>query len=232
MMKNKNLGYVVLGILLVLFSVIAFVIPTEKTVTFWIAYVFSAIAIVVQIAIWKNALGKEDALKSKFLGLPVVHVGIVYLVVQIVAFAVFTAVPVLPIWSAIVACAAILGFSVIFMIAGEAGRGEIERVEAKVQKKVFFIKELQTDVELLIDREMDTEIRAALQQLAEKIRFSNPMSDNALAEIESTIAARVTELKTGSDKMAIIHELDLLLAERNKKQKYKREVQNDEATNL
>lgn len=216
-MKNKNLGYVVLGILLVLVSLIAFVVPTEKTGTFWISYVFTAIAILAQIVIWKNTFGKEDTLKSKFLGLPVVHVGIVYLVVQIVAFAVFTAVPVLPIWSAVVACAVILGFSVIFMIAGEAGRGEIERVEAKVQKKVFFIKELQADVELLIDREKNTEIRAALQQLAEKIRFSDPMSDDTLSKIESTIADRVAELKTESDKMAIIHELDLLLAERNKK---------------
>lgn len=216
-MKNKNLGYVVLGILLALVSIITFVIPTKKTGTFWISYVFTAIAILAQIVIWKNTFGREDTLKSKFLGLPVVHVGIAYLVVQIVAFTVFTAVPVLPIWSAIVACAVILGFSVIFMIAGEAGRGEIERVETKVQKKIFFIKELQADVELLIDREMDTEIRTALQQLAEKIRFSDPMSDDTLSKIESTIADRVAELKTESDKMTIIHELDLLLAERNKK---------------
>lgn len=219
MKKNSTKGYVILGIIFALISIIAFAVPTMKTATFWIAYVFTAIAIVAQIVIWKNALGKEDTLKSKFLGLPVVHVGIVYLVVQIVAFAVFVAVPAFPIWSAIVACAAILGFSVIFMIAGEAGRGEIERVEAKVRKKVFFIKELQADVELLIDREADAEIKTALQQLAEKIRFSDPMSNNTLAEIESTIADRVTELKTGSDKMVIIHELDLLLAERNKKAK-------------
>lgn len=218
-MKNKNLGYAALGIILLLLSVIAFAIPTEKTGTFWIAYVFTIISAVAQIAIWKNALGKENTLKSKFLGLPIVYIGIVYLVAQIVAFAVFTAVPTLPIWSAIVVCGAILAFSVIFMVAGEAGRGEIERVEEKVQKKVSFIKELQADVELLIDRETDTEIRTALQQLAEKIRFSDPMSDDTLSKIESTIADRVAELKKESDKMAIIHELDLLLAERNKKVK-------------
>lgn len=215
-MKNKNLGYAALGIILLLLSVIAFAIPTEKTGTFWIAYVFTIISAVAQIAIWKNALGKENTLKSKFLGLPIVYIGIVYLVAQIVAFAVFTAVPTLPIWSPLVVCAAILGISAIFMIVGEAGRGEIERVEAKVQKKVFFIKALQADVELLIDRETDTEIRTALQQLAEKIRFSDPMSDDTLSKIESTIADRVAELKKESDKMAIIHELDLLLAERNK----------------
>lgn len=72
-------------------------------------------------------------------------------------------------------------------------------------------------MELLIDREKDAEIKTALQQFAERIRFSDHMSNNTLAEIESTIAAKVTELKTGSDKMSIIQELNLLLAERNKK---------------
>lgn len=216
-MKNKNWGYVVLGTLLVLFSVIAFVIPTEKTGAFWIAYVFTAVAIVAQVVIWKHALGKEDTLKSKFLGLPVVHIGIAYLLVQIVAFAVFAVVPKMPTWSAIVACTSIFGVSVIFMIAGEIGRGEIERVESKVQKKVFFIKELQVDVELLIARETDEEVKTALRQLAEKIKFSDPMSDNALAEIESKIAIRVSELKTSSDKRPIIQELDLLFTERNNK---------------
>ena len=133
MKKNSSKGYAILGIIFLLISIIAFAVPIIKTTTFWIAYVFTAIAILAQIVIWKNAFGKDDTLKSKFLGLPVVHVGIVYLVVQIVAFAVFAALPALPIWSATVACAVILGFSVIFMIAGEAGRGEIERVEAKVQ---------------------------------------------------------------------------------------------------
>lgn len=216
-MENKNWGYVVLGILLVLFSVIAFVIPTEKTGAFWIAYIFTVIAIVAQIAIWKNTLGKESKLKSKFLGLPVVHIGVVYLLTQIVVFAIFAAVPALPTWSAIVACTVISGFSVIFMISGEVSRGEIERVEANVQKKVFFIKELQADVELLIEQEKDAEIKNALQLLAEKIRFSDPMSDDTLSKIESTILAKVSELKSSSDKMPIIQELNLLFTERNNK---------------
>ena len=219
-MKNKNLGYAVLGILFVLISVIIFVIPTEKTAAFWIAYGFAAIAFVAQISIWKKALGKEDTLKSKFLGLPVVRIGIVYLIIQVVALAVFTAVPTLPTWSAIVACAVILGVSAVCMIVGEVGRNEIERVEAKVQKKVSFIKELQAEVELLAEVETDTTTKAALHQLAEKIRFSDPMSNETLAEIESAITEKVAELKSTSDKIAVIQELNSLLAERNKKQKH------------
>lgn len=218
-MKNKNLVYAVLGILFVLISVIVFAIPTESTATFWIAYIFTVIAFVVQIAIWKQAFGKEDTLKSKFLGFPVVHIGIVYLIIHVVALAVFTAVPTLPAWSAIVACAVILGVSAVCMIVGEVGRNEIERVETKVQRKVSFIKELQSDVELLADIETDTDTKTALQQLAEKIRFSDPMSNDALAEIEKVITDKVSELKTASSKMAVIKEIISLLADRNKKAK-------------
>lgn len=217
MKKNSTKGYAILGIIFLLISIIAFAIPTMKTTTFWIAYFFTTIAIVAQIVSWKNAFEKEDTLKSKFLGLPIAYIGIVYLVAQIVAFAVFTAVPTLPIWSAIVVCGAILAFSVIFMVAGEAGRGEIERVEEKVQKKVSFIKELQADVELLADAETDTSTKAALHQLAEKIRFSDPMSSEQLVDLESKICDKAAELKITMSRMEIITEINLLLDERNKK---------------
>ena len=80
MKKNSTKGYLILGILFLLVSVIAFVIPTVKSTAFWIIYAFTTIAFVAQIGIWKIALGKEDTLKSKFLGFTVVHVGIVCIV--------------------------------------------------------------------------------------------------------------------------------------------------------
>lgn len=216
MKKNSTKGYVILGILFALISIIAFAVPTVKTATFWIAYVFTAAAFAAQIIIWRTALGKET-LKSKFLGFPVVHIGIVYAVIQVIAFAVFMFVPTLPTWSAIVVCSVIAGVSVVCMISADAGRNEIERVEAEVQKKVFYIRELQTVVELLTDVETDADTKAALDQLAEKIRFSDSMSSEKLANLENKIFAKVLELKTAPNKVEIITELNSLLDERNKK---------------
>ena len=217
MKKNSTKGYVILGILFALISIIAFAVPTTKTVTFWIAYVFTAAAFAVQIGIWKTALGKEETLKSKFLGFPVVHIGIVYALLQVIAFAVFMFVPTLPAWSAIVACSVIAGISAVCMISADAGRNEIERVEAKIQKRVFYIRELQADIELLADNETDATVKTALSQLAEKIRFSDPMSTEQLADLENKITVKVAELKTTTNKMEIITELISLLDERNKK---------------
>lgn len=214
MKKNSTKGYVILGILFALVSIIAFAVPTIKTAIFWIAYVFTAAAFAAQIFIWNKALGKET-LKSKFLGLPVVHIGIVYAIIQTVAFAVFLFAPTLPVWSAIVVCSVIAGVSAVCMISANAGCNEIERVDAKVQKKVFYIRELQADVELIAAAETDADTKAALTQLAEKIRFSNPMSNEQLADSENKISAKVLELKTAVNKVEIITELTLLLDERN-----------------
>ena len=83
MKKNSTNGYLLLGILFALVSVITFVVPAERSTAFWIAYAFTAVAFVAQIGIWKIALGKGETLKSKFLGFPVVHIGVVYLIIQV-----------------------------------------------------------------------------------------------------------------------------------------------------
>lgn len=219
MKKNSTKGYILLGIAFVLVSVIAFTVPSAKTSVFWISYVFTVIAFAAQIVIWKAALGRNESLKSKFLGFPVVHIGIVYLVIQSITLATFLFIPTLPIWSAVVACAAIAGVFAVCLITSDVGRSEIERVSAKVQEKAFYIKQLQADVELLSGAETDAATKSALTQLVEKIRYSDPMSNEQIADIEDRITAKIAELKSATDKAKIIAELNLLLDERNRKTK-------------
>lgn len=216
-MKKQTRGYLILGILALLVSVTAFAIPAEKTGAFWIAYVFTLVAIAAQIGIWKAAFGKEDSLKSRFLGLPVIYIGVVYLVLQLIAFAVFLFTPAAPARSAVIACALIAGISAVCMISADTGRGEIERVEAKVQEKVFYLKSLQVDVELLARQETDPETRTQLEKLAEKLRFSDPMSHPQLSGLESALSAKIAELKTAPEKQTLIQEANALLEERNAK---------------
>lgn len=219
MKNNKGMAYAVLAIAFVLFNVIAFAVPTTKTATFWTAYAFTTIAFASQIVIWKFAFKGADTLKSKFLGIPLISVGITYLIVQIIAFVIFMALPLTASWIAIVVCALILGVSAICLIGTETGREEINRVEEKVEKKVFYIKALQVDIEMLASTETDADIKSALTKLAEKIRFSDPMSNDALVDLEAEIIAKVKELKTAENKAEIITVLDSLVIERNKKAK-------------
>lgn len=219
MKKNKNMAYAILGISFILFNIIAFVIPTAKTSTFFIAYAFTVIAFASQIAIWKIAFKETHRLKSKFLGIPLIIVGITYLFIQLISFAVFMVLFFLPSWIAIVGNALILGVSAICLIGTDFSKKEINKVEEKIEKKVFYIKALQVDVEMLASTETDTDTKSALLKLAEKIRFSDPMSSNALADIEKEIVEKINKLKSTSSKSNLISQLDNLLTERNKKLK-------------
>lgn len=217
MKKNKWISYLALGVVFALFNVIAFVIPTYETATFWTAYAFSVVAFAVQIPLWKIAFGKKDTIKSKYLGIPIIHVGVISLIIHLIAFIVFMIVSTLPAWLAVVVYVIILAISALCVIADQAGTNEIDRVEEKVKVKRAFIAFLQTDIEMLVESEPDAEIKAALKELAEKVRFSDPMSHKMLGELESKITAKVEEMKNTTDKKAVIREIELLLTERNKK---------------
>lgn len=215
-MKNKSRGYLILAILLITISVIAFVVPTEKTATFFVAYAFTVLAFIAQILLWKRALGPQE-MKSKFLGFPILHIGIVYLIVQMVAFLVFLAAPAIPTWCAVVVCLLIAAIAALCIIPTDAAVEEIERIGKKVEEKVFFIKSLQVDVEMLAEREEDAATKQALYRLAEKISFSDPISHEQLAELEGQISAKMAKLKIATDKTDLVKELGLLLDERNMK---------------
>lgn len=219
MKKTTKSAYTVLGMAFVLFNVIAFVVPTDKTTTFWIAYTFTVIAFLLQIGIWIAAFKAAKTIRSKFLGIPIIYVGIVYFVIQLLVFAVFMVFPVIPSWIAVIICALILGISAICLISADVARVEIARVEEKVNRKVFYIRELQVDVEMLAEQEQNEEIKTALKKIAQKIRCSDPMSNDALVDLEGKIRGKMTELKTADKKLEIITELDLLLTERNEKAK-------------
>src|SRR5699024_9836989 len=102
-------------------------------------------------------------------------------------FAMFMVFPIIPSWVAIIICALILGISAICLISADAARGEIARVEEKVNRKVFYIRKLQVDVEMLAEQEQNPETKIALAKLAEKIRYSDPMSSEVLADLEAKI---------------------------------------------
>ena len=217
MKKNGSMFYLAICIAFVLFNTLVFVMPINKTATFWVVYAFSVLAFVGQIPLWKFAVGGKNKVGRKFLGIPIVYVAIAYLIVQLIAFTIFVLIPTPPIWVVVVVCVIILVLAIFCIIADNAGINEINRVEEKIKKKRDFIKILQIDIEILVENEADAETKVALKQLAEKVRFSDPMSHEALGEIESRIATKIEEMKKVVDKKSLIQEVDILLTERNKK---------------
>ena len=213
MKKNKALGYIVLATVFVLVNIIVFVLPTIKTATFWIAYVFMAIAMILQITVWRISFKTGSKLKSKFLGLPLAQISTGYLIIQLLSLAVFTSFPLLPIWISIMVNAVILGFSVIYLITTEVGKSEVSRVEEKVKIKRKFINDLQLEINMIVKKCDKPELKSTLTKLSEKVRFSDPMSDERLNELEEKITTNIAKIKTVED----VRTIELLLDERNEK---------------
>ena len=212
---NRIKGYCIGIILFILFNITAFAIPTTRTTTFWITYVFTIIAFIAQIFIWNFALEKAKNLQHRLWSFSIIYIGIVYLVLQIIVFFLFRIIATLPTWSAIVVSVIISGISIASILASESGVNEIKQNEIKVHYKISFIRVLQTEIDLLINREKDDDVRLALENLAQKIRFSDPMSSEQLKVLENEIDSKVSDLKIATNKKELIDIINLLLDERN-----------------
>lgn len=218
--KNKGMSLAAVLIVLAVFNALAFLIPFQRAGGFWVGYGFATLAILLAAGVGLYALGHEG-MKSKFYGLPIAMVATAYMAAQVVLSLVEMAVPVLPARYGILINVILLAACLIGLIGAGMGKEEIARIDAKVKEKVFYIKSLQGDIEGMAQRAQGEPLKKALTDLAETVRFSDPMSSPQLAAIENKIEAKAGALEESlSDpdaSMALCQELQMLFAERNRK---------------
>ena len=192
MKKDAVRGVVVLGVLLVLYILIAFLIPFVHTATFWVSFVFTLVAFGVVAASIYIAFVKNPDAKSRFYGFPIAKIGVIYGAVQLAAGLVLMALAaVVPAWIAVLVYAVALGVAVIGLVSAEAVVSEIHVQDAKLKNNVALMRSLQSKINQIAAQSEDKGIKA----LAEEFRYSDPVSSDALAEIERDLAAVVDELQ-------------------------------------
>ena len=223
MVKIKIMAYAILIILLIVFNVVMFAVPVERTFVFWLSYGFTIVAFLLQIGVCTVAFRKAYTMKSKFLGYPIFHIGFGYLLIQLIACAVFTALSVVaPMWVALIVYVMLLGLTLICLITVDIARDEITRIEERVKSKVFYIKSLQTSIEILFEKATSEPLKSKLRTLTDTVKYSDPISNETLTTLENDIEDKVIELEKAvivNNELAVslIDELNLLLVERNKK---------------
>ncbi len=142
MKKSTALLYSIFGILFAIFNILAFVIPSEKTATFWIAYGFTVIAFISQIFIFKAF--KKTSQKEKFSGLYAFYIGPVYLLFQLIVFFLFKIVSYIPDWVSIIICTILFGIFLILSIFAEIAKKEIAAVENNIEERRTSISKTKT----------------------------------------------------------------------------------------
>lgn len=220
--KNRGLSLIAVFIILVVYNVITFVVPFERSGGFWIGYGFSILAILLTAGVGFYALSHES-MKSKFYGLPLLRVTWIYLVIQVICGLIFMTFPVIPVWISVVISIILLGACLIGLIAVDIGKDEIVRVDNVIKGKVFYIKALKVDIDSLSAKTDDLLLGRSLKELSETIQYSDPMSSDQLFALEAKIEAKVAELRDAVDTRRVDDAKNLcshiqqLFLERNKK---------------
>ena len=214
-------------ILLALFNVIAFVSPgwiwfEKYDAAFWIGYAFITATFLGQLACAWFALKEESATKL-FYKVSLITTSYTGLVVTFVIGGLCMLISPLPYWVGVIACSIVLAANILAVIKVAAAIDEVQKIDEKIKVQTAFIKMLTVDAESLISRAKSETIKTECKKVYEAIRFSDPMSNDALASTESQITVKFAELSDAvkadnTEKVAeIANEVIILIGDRNKK---------------
>ena len=218
-MKAKKTILSIIAVLFIVFNIIAFAIPTQFSKGFWVAYASTVIAFATTLFIWMLFFKTNEKLKSKFINLPILNICTYYIVVQTIVFLIFKFAYTLPVWVSIIVNIVILAIAVVLLMSVDKSADYIEAVGEKVHGKVVFIKSLTAEIEGIAESVKDDSIREKVDALAEAIRFSDPMSDPSLEDVEKSISDKISTLKNIDEKdmESLIADITVLINDRNRK---------------
>lgn len=193
---NEIRWWVGLGAAAVVYNVIAFALPFAKTGVFFLSWIFTMAALAAQVYVIRTAFFKGEGVRSKLYGFPIARVGMIYLAVQVVLGLIFMALgTVVPFWLPLVLYVILMGAAFIGLITTEGVREEVERQERKLVKDVGRMKKFRALADTLAREGQIPEAKEPLRELAEVFRYSDPVSSEALKEIEDKLADDLARLQ-------------------------------------
>ena len=196
MTKNTSRGLIILAIVLAVFSLIAFAVPFAHTTLFWVAYGFGVFAILFQLYIFKTSFAGNGDAKSRFYGFPIARLGIYYLIAQLILSVIELALTgLIPAWPAVIMNVLVLAFVLIGCITAETMRDEIVQQDQKLKKNVSTMRELQSLATSMVGQCSDEEMKSIVKKIADELRFSDPVSSDATAELEEDMRNQLADIQ-------------------------------------
>ena len=220
MNKNQKRYIGFWAILFVLFQLIAFVSPgwinIEKyTSSFWIGYAFITLSFSGQLICSLFVL-KEQNLTKLFYKIPLIRISYTGLIVSFVVGGACMLLSPLPYWIGALVAAVVLAITALSLVKASAAADIVAEIDDKISKQTFFIRDMTMEAENLMVRTKTPETKMICKKIYEALRYSDPMSNDALAEIEGKIKTQFTSFSDSVSPEAA-EELLLLIGERNRK---------------
>ncbi len=227
-MNSKFKMYVVVWIVVVaIFNVIIFITPNEVAGmskfggAFWVGYAFIMVFFLAQLGIGWYAI--KDDLTKTFYNIPLLQISYSTMIAMMIVGVLCMAIPQFPVWLGIIICLLVVVFGGISAALAQTASSVVSDIDVKVKNKTFFIRSLTVDTESLLARSQLPEIRDEVNKVYEAVRYSDPMSNEALAGVETQITLKVSELTDGVENSDIelvkktVREIVILINDRNRK---------------
>ena len=196
MKKNIARTAATVALLLALFNLIAFMIPFARTASFWLAYIFTSVAILAQLPLMLYAFTPKGSLRGSLYGFPIARLSLIYLLVQAVTGLLCMVLAAwVPFSAALIVQAIVLALAIIGCMATSAIRDEIHNQDARLQKDVSVMRELRSRAGALAGQAQGEAVQEQLRKLADDFRFSDPVSSEATFPLESELRACMDNLE-------------------------------------
>lgn len=225
MKKNFRYYAVIWSIFLAVFQAVAFlvrpVIPgytVHYDARFWIAWGFIVAAFVGNLLCAKAAFRAKN-LKKLFYKLPLIKVSYAGLTVMLVAGSALMLIPDCPAWLAAAACIVVAALTAAAVLKAAWAGDAADAVQEKTEEQTRQMKRLTLEAECLRSKAKTPDAKLTVQKVYEALRYSDPESSTALAEIERQVrqafSAFSAAINDGKDGTAEAEVLLACLAERN-----------------
>ncbi len=226
-MTNKSTKLAAMGLIALLtYNILFFIVFgfEDHTAVFWTSWVFMLVAFAT-IAGFMLTMGKGGMLVRDWLfGYPLVKHSFIYIVIELILSIIFVLLEdSVPFALVFATQFLILAVYLIFAISCFLAKQTIQEIKTKVDDKSRYIKLLRADTEMMVTKCQNPVLKEQCRKFAEAVRYSDPMSNDILFELEKELALAVSDCdraiseQNEDEAFALLNKANMLLQERNKK---------------
>ena len=184
------------AIMFVLFNVVVIALPKETTVAgvtyqkfgglSWITLILFELCFIGHLICTWIAL-KQNKLSGTFYRLPLIRLSYACVIVTLVLGCLAMAIPGLPSWIPLIVAVLVMAIYVFMILKAAAAAQIVEGIDEKVRANTAFVRNLTVEANTLATRAKSEPVKAACKKVYEAVRYSDPMTSDALADVENRI---------------------------------------------
>ena len=139
---------------------------------------------------------KVDTKEKMFLTVSQFRTAYIVTVLSLVLAGIYLFVTIVPDWVVYIGAVLVYGLALVSVLKAKTAGSLVEGIDEKVKAQTVFIKLLTADAEHLISTSKTAELKALAKKVYEAIRYSDPMTNAVLVEVEDKIQNSFVDFET------------------------------------